>query len=265
MVDQEQKVVADDATPSYISELFSVTKADGSTTIGTQQGEYITVPSAGLNQADWIGRITKAFDERCIQETLNEYCTKLGVMDDQIVPGEHSDYEEFNYARYDSVDSVWKCYQNILTGDAVEARSATCVDNDGNVGGPQGTDLCQAPNTGAAEPEPACEDIIDVTMREIIRHHVEYGCKRMDKIEFTAPKEVLIRCQEGCEPQYRYTRPSKCNLCEETGMTKEPQCNYYFDPADNAAKEELYANVSLVLNIVLSSANFESFIYIELN
>ena len=60
--------------------------------------------------------------KRCIQETLNEYCTKLGVMDDQIVPGEHSDYEEFNYARYDSVDSVWKCYQNILTGDAVEAR-----------------------------------------------------------------------------------------------------------------------------------------------
>lgn len=64
MVDQEQKLVADDATPSYISELFSVTKADGSTRIGTQQGEYVTIPSAGLNQADWIGRITKAFDER---------------------------------------------------------------------------------------------------------------------------------------------------------------------------------------------------------
>ena len=46
-------------------------------------------------------------------------------------------------------------------------------------------------------------------MREIIRHHVEYGCKRMDKIEFTAPKEVLIRCESGCEPTYKYTRPSK--------------------------------------------------------
>ena len=46
-------------------------------------------------------------------------------------------------------------------------------------------------------------------MREIIRHHVEYGCKRMDKIEFTAPKEVLIRCEAGCEPTYKYTRPSK--------------------------------------------------------
>ena len=49
-------------------------------------------------------------------------------------------------------------------------------------------------------------------MREIIRHHVEYGCKRMDKIEFTAPKEVLIRCESGCEPTYKYTRPSKVSF-----------------------------------------------------
>ena len=66
-------------------------------------------------------------------------------------------------------------------------------------------------------------------MTEIIRHHVEYGCKRMDKIEFVAPKEVLVRCQAGCEPQYKYTRPSKCNMCEETGMTKEYGCAYFKD------------------------------------
>ena len=138
-------------------------------------------------------------------------------------------------------------------------RSTTCVDNDGNVSGPDGTDLCQAPNTGAAEPDPAFDVVTDFTMKEIIRHHVEYGCKRMDKIEFTAPKEVLIRCQEGCEPQYRYTRPSKCNLCEETGMTKEPQCNYYFDAADNAAKEKFSTHdstdKSLVFYIDPSSAS----------
>ena len=57
-------------------------------------------------------------------------------------------------------------------------------------------------------------------MEEIIRHHVEYGCKRPDRIEFTAPYDNWIRCSAGCEPQYKYTRPSRCNLCEETGMTK---------------------------------------------
>ena len=51
----------------------------------------------------------------------------------------------------------------------------------------------------------------------------------MDKIEFVAPKEVLVRCQAGCEPQYKYTRPSKCNMCEETGMTKEYGCAYFKD------------------------------------
>ena len=63
-------------------------------------------------------------------------------------------------------------------------------------------------------------DEIDFHMREIIRHHVEYGCKRPDKIEFTAPHDNWIRCGAGCEPQYKYTAPSRCNLCEETGMTK---------------------------------------------
>ena len=66
-------------------------------------------------------------------------------------------------------------------------------------------------------------------MREIIRHHVEYGCKRPDKIEFTAPHDNWIRCSAGCEPQYQYTRPSRCNLCEETGMTKEYECAFFFD------------------------------------
>ena len=66
-------------------------------------------------------------------------------------------------------------------------------------------------------------------MKELIRHHVDYGCKRMDMIEFVAPKEVLVRCQPGCAPEYKYTRPSKCNHCEETGMTKEYGCAYFWD------------------------------------
>ena len=57
---KEIKVNADDtATPTYSSELFSVTKADGSIVVGQQQGDIITVPTAGLNNQDWIGTITK--------------------------------------------------------------------------------------------------------------------------------------------------------------------------------------------------------------
>ena len=166
----------------------------------------------------------QSFSERCIQETLNEYCRNLGLLDDQTVPGEHSSYEDYNFARYSITEDKWLCYNAILTGNDVSARSITCVDNQGNFGS-TGV-LCQAPNDGASQPAPIVDDVVDKTMREIIRHHVEYGCKRMDKIEFTAPKEVLIRCQAGCEPTYKYTRPSKCNTCEESGMTKEYGCMY---------------------------------------
>ena len=56
------KLNADDtATPTYSSELFSYTKADGSTRIGQQQGDIITIPNGGLNNQDWIGTITKVF------------------------------------------------------------------------------------------------------------------------------------------------------------------------------------------------------------
>ena len=79
----------------------------------------------------------------------------------------------------------------------------------GFIGGPNQDQMCQAPNEGGSEPAPIVDEAVDRTMKEIIRHHVEYGCKRMDKIEFQAPKEVLIRCQAGCEPTYKYTRPSK--------------------------------------------------------
>ena len=120
-----------------------------------------------------------------------------------------SSFEDYNFARWSVNENKWVCHQSILTGDGAAARSATCVDNQGNVGGSNGDQLCQAPNEGASEPAPIVNDDVDKTMREIIRHHVEYGCKRMDKIEFTAPKEVLIRCESGCEPTYKYTRPSK--------------------------------------------------------
>ena len=37
--------------------------------------------------------IFQSFTERCIQETLNEYCRNLGLLDDQTVPFEHSSQE----------------------------------------------------------------------------------------------------------------------------------------------------------------------------
>ena len=86
---------------------------------------------------------------------------------------------------------------------------------------------CQGANEGPDEPVPVNDDEVHETMTEIIRHHIEYGCNRNDKIEFSAPKEVLVRCKAGSEPQYQYTRPSKCNMCEETGMTKEYGCAYF--------------------------------------
>ena len=123
-----------------------------------------------------------------------------------------SSFEDYTCARWSVNDNKWVCHHDILTGDGAAARSATCIDNQGNVGGSDGLQLCQAPNEGASEPAPVLNDDVDKTMREIIRHHVEYGCKRMDKIEFTAPKEVLIRCEAGCEPTYKYTRPSKVSF-----------------------------------------------------
>ena len=101
---------------------------------------------------------------------------------------------------------------------------------------------CQGANEGPDEPVPVNDDEVHETMTEIIRHHIEYGCNRNDKIEFSAPKEVLVRCKAGSEPQYQYSRPSKCNMCEETGMTKEYGCAYFINngnqqiavlPADN--------------------------------
>jgi len=57
---------ADDAaTPTYSSDTFSVTKSDGTTVIGQQQGQYITVPNAGLNNADWSGEITLVSEIDC--------------------------------------------------------------------------------------------------------------------------------------------------------------------------------------------------------
>ena len=58
--EKEIKLNADDtATPTYSSELFSITKADGSTQIGQQQGDIVIIPNSGLNNQDWIGTITK--------------------------------------------------------------------------------------------------------------------------------------------------------------------------------------------------------------
>ena len=56
---KEQKVAADDATPTYESEVFTITKQDGTTYVGDQQDNIITVPEAGFNNANWIGTITK--------------------------------------------------------------------------------------------------------------------------------------------------------------------------------------------------------------
>ena len=64
----------------------------------------------------------QAASERCIQETLNEYCKRLGLLDDQTVPGENAAYEDYNYARFSVVDDKWVCYKSILTGDAAASR-----------------------------------------------------------------------------------------------------------------------------------------------
>lgn len=60
----------DTATPTYSSDTFSVTKSDGTTVIGQQQGQYITVPNAGLNNADWNGEITLVSKEILFLKTL---------------------------------------------------------------------------------------------------------------------------------------------------------------------------------------------------
>ena len=68
---KEVKLNADDtATPTYSSDTFSVTKSDGTTVIGQQQGQYITVPNAGLNNADWSGEITLVSKESWIGKIL---------------------------------------------------------------------------------------------------------------------------------------------------------------------------------------------------
>ena len=197
----------------------------------------------------------QSFNERCIQETLNEYCRNLGLLDDQTVPAEHSSFENYNYARFSTTEDKWLCYHAILTGDGASARSTTCVDDQGNFGA-TGV-LCQAPNEGATEPTPIIDQDVDRTMREIIRHHVEYGCKRMDKIEFTAPKEVLIRCQSGCEPTYKYTRPSKCSTCEENGMTKEYGC-VYADEANALLNTAQAATFELCTELCMGNTVCES-------
>ena len=46
------------ALPTYDSETFSVTKSDGTTTVGTQQGDTIIVEAGGLNDDNWIGTIS---------------------------------------------------------------------------------------------------------------------------------------------------------------------------------------------------------------
>ena len=55
------------------------------------------------------------------------------MADDQIVPGENANYEDYNYARWSETDKKWVCYRSILTGDGVDARSTTCVSNHGIV------------------------------------------------------------------------------------------------------------------------------------
>ena len=47
------------ATPTYESDLFSITKSDGTTIVGNQHVDIITVEGGGLGAADWIGTISK--------------------------------------------------------------------------------------------------------------------------------------------------------------------------------------------------------------
>ena len=68
---KEVKLNADDtATQTYSSDTFSVTKSDGSTVIGQQQGQYITVPNGGLNNNDWSGEITLVSNESLVVKSL---------------------------------------------------------------------------------------------------------------------------------------------------------------------------------------------------
>ena len=54
---------------------------------------------------------------------MNEYCKRLGLLDDQTVPGEKAEYEDYNYARFSVEEDKWMCYKNILTGDAAASRN----------------------------------------------------------------------------------------------------------------------------------------------
>ena len=49
---------------------------------------------------------------------MNEYCKRLGLLDDQTVPGENAAYEDYNFARFSVVEDKWVCYKSIITGDA---------------------------------------------------------------------------------------------------------------------------------------------------
>ena len=120
-------------TPTYDNEMISITQSDSTGVyVGQQQEDVISVDGAGFNGGTWIGKIQKSSPERCIQETLDEYCAKLGMADDLIVPAESADYEDYNFARYSETDTKWVCYRSILTGEGVDARSHSCIDNHGN-------------------------------------------------------------------------------------------------------------------------------------
>ena len=154
------------------------------------------------------------------------------MTDDQTVPGEHANYEDYNFARAHIIGNrrKWFCHKSILSGTAGRKDYACIIDTlNGRL-----FSECQGGNEGADEPIPVDDDEVNKTIWAILDHHILYGCNRlMDKIEFVAPKELFVRCKAGSEPQYQYNRPSKCYMCEETGMTKEYGCAYFKDDHAN--------------------------------
>ena len=87
--------------------------------------------------------------------------------------------------------------------------------------------------------------VIDGAIRNIIADTLEFGCQRYDKIEFSSPKETLVRCTPGWKATWQWDRPTECNLCEDIGFTVKYGCGYEL-LAENA--EHLVGFTNMVPN-----------------
>ena len=159
---------------------------DGNTLVGTMDTELITIPNAGHLQQPWFGIVTETDPGNCLQEKLDEFCKNFGIVDDVIVQGEIDECEDSKFARQNG--GVWGCYDTVA-----ETEASECVDNKGEL-----VTCLQSVGQSCT-----VEGDVDSSLSQIIKDTKEYGCHRYDKIEFSSPKETLIRCVDGYKPRVR--------------------------------------------------------------